>query len=271
MILDRSLERTSIMAVEIARAADRIPLSPISWAAIFASLAVGISVMLLLTLAGVAIGLTTVEPGENPRAITIGAAAWQALSMLIAALVGGYVAARLSGLRRTADGILHGAVAWGATTVLYAALATTAIGTLTAGMFGLLAPPPAERAAPTSVAASGDRDQMQRTLEGMGISADQSRTIVERLSAPAAATGSALDRQQAEQAADAAGTATGWLTATVLLSLILSMIGGSIGAKGCRRINRRVEQYDTPPAATANTTSAVVGDGTGGRILGRPA
>jgi hypothetical protein len=269
MSLDRPLER-SIMAVEIARAPDRVPLAPISWAAIFASLAVGISVMLLLTLAGVAIGLTTVEPGENTRAITIGAATWQTISMLIAAIVGGYVAARLSGLRRTADGVLHGAVAWGATTVLYAALATTAIGTLTAGMFGLLAPPQAERAAPTSAAASGDRDQMQRMLEGMGISADQSRSIVERLSAPAASTGSATERQQAEQAADAAGTATGWLTATVLLSLVLSMIGGSIGAKGCRRINRRVEQYSTPPATTTNTTTTVVGDGTGGRILSTP-
>jgi hypothetical protein len=255
------------MAVEIARAPDRAPLSPISWAAIFASLAVGLSVMLLLTLAGVAIGLTTVEPGENARALTIGAAAWQTISMLIAAIVGGYVAARLSGLRRTADGILHGAVSWGATTVLYAALATTAIGTLTAGMFGLLAPPQAERAEAASAAASGDRDQMQRTLEGMGISADQSRSIIERLSAPAASTGSTADRQKAEQAADAAGTATGWLTITVLLSLALSMFGGSIGAKGCRRINRRIEQHET--TATAATTT--VGDGTGGRIVSRPA
>jgi hypothetical protein len=258
------------MAVEIARAPHRVPLAPISWAAILASLAVGISVMLLLTLAGVAVGLTTSEPGDNARAITMGAAAWQTISMLIAAIVGGYVAARLSGLRRTADGVLHGAVSWGATTVLYAALATTAIGTLTAGMFGLLAPPQGERAAATSAAASGDRDQMQRTLEGMGISADQSRSIAERLSAPAVSTASPSDRQQAEQAADVAGTATGWLTATVLLSLVLSMIGGSMGAKGCRRINRRVEEYSTPPAATANTTAPVVGDGTGGRILSRP-
>jgi hypothetical protein len=223
--------------------------------------------MLLLTLAGVAIGLTTVEPGENTRALTIGAAAWQTISMLIAAIVGGYVAARLSGLRRTADGILHGAVAWGATTVLYAALATTAIGTLTAGMFGLLAPPQAERTEAASAAASGDRDQMQRMLEGMGISAEQSRSITERLSSPAASTGSTADRQKAEQAADAAGTATGWLTATVLLSLILSMFGGSMGAKGCRRINRRVEQHD----ATLTPTTTTVGDGTGGRIVSRPA
>ena len=91
------------MAVEIAPSPDRVRLSPISWPAVFASLAVGSSVMLLLTLAGIAFGLTAVDPtAETPRAITIGAATWQTISMLIAAIVGGYVASRLSGLRRTA-------------------------------------------------------------------------------------------------------------------------------------------------------------------------
>src|SRR3954465_4544955 len=99
------------MAVEFAPMHDRGPLAPISWPAVFASLSVGISVMLLLTLAGFAVGVSVVEPGaDSPRAITMGAAAWQTISMLIAAIVGGYVAARLSGLRRTADGVLHGAV-----------------------------------------------------------------------------------------------------------------------------------------------------------------
>src|SRR5918992_1818802 len=145
------------MAVEFAPMPDRVRIAPISWPAVFASLAVGISVMLLLTLAGVAVGISVVEPGaDSPRAITIGAATWQTISMLIAALVGGYVAARLSGLRRSADGILHGAVSWGATTVLYAALATTAIGTLTAGMFGLLAPSQRTALATSSFV---DRDQ----------------------------------------------------------------------------------------------------------------
>src|SRR5215218_196572 len=154
------------MAVEITPAPDRARLSPVSWPAIFASLAVGISVMLLLTLAGVAVGVSVVDTGtDSPRAITMGAAAWQTVSMLVAAVVGGFVAARLSGLRRTGDGVLHGAVSWGATTVLYAALATTALGTLTAGMFGLLTPAPQETSA--SAPQLGDRDQMQRTLESM--------------------------------------------------------------------------------------------------------
>jgi hypothetical protein len=251
------------MAVEISPIPDRARLSPISWPAIFASLAVGISVMLLLTLAGVAVGVSVVDPGtDSPRAITMGAAAWQTVSMLIAAIVGGFVAARLSGLRRTGDGVLHGAVSWGATTVLYAALATTALGTLTAGMFGLLAPGTPERAA--SAAASvvgGDREQAQRTLESMGVAPEQARVIMDRLSAPAASTATPAARQQADDAADTVGTATGWLSATVLLSLILSMIGGAMGARGTRRTNRRTEQRET-----THTTASEAPP----RVLSRP-
>ena len=237
------------MAVEITPAPDRARLSPVSWPAIFASLAVGISVMLLLTLAGVAVGVSVVDTGtDSPRAITMGAAAWQTISMLVAAVVGGFVAARLSGLRRTGDGVLHGAVSWGATTVLYAALATTALGTLTAGMFGLLAPAPQE----TSAAAPqlGDREQMQRTLESMGVNTDQARAITERLATPAAAaTPAPAARSAVEDAASTVGTATGWLSATVLLSLVLSMVGGAIGTRGTRRVNRRIEHRD-PVTAT---------------------
>src|SRR5688572_21615257 len=175
------------MAVEFSPSHDRARLAPISWPAVFASLAVGISVMLLLTLAGVAVGVSVVDAGpDGPRAITMGAATWQTISMLVAAIVGGYVAARLSGLRRTADGVLHGAVSWGATTVLYAALATTALGTLTAGMFGLLAPAAPERAAASSIAIA-DRAEALRTLESVGLSAEQARSVADQLSGTAPA------------------------------------------------------------------------------------
>jgi hypothetical protein len=248
------------MAVEFTPTPDRARLSPISWPAVFASLAVGISVMLLLTLAGVAIGVSVVEPGaDGPRAITMAAATWQTISMLVAAIVAGYVAARLSGLRRTADGVLHGAVSWGATTILYAALATTALGTLTAGMFGLLAPGTPERAASAATsAAAGDRDQAQRTLESIGLNAEQARIVVDQL------TGSAPGQTAPapiEEAADTVGTATGWLSATVLLSLLLSLIGGAMGTRGARRGNRRIEHRET--------TTTTVSEGPP-RILSRP-
>ena len=237
------------MPVESSPAPGRPRLSPISWPAIFASLAVGISVMLLLTLAGFAVGLSLVDTGaDSPRAITMGAAAWQTMSMLCAAVVGGYVAARLSGLRRAGDGILHGAVSWGATTLLYAALATTALGTLTAGLFGLLAPSAFERA---PVSAGIDPAHAQRTLENMGISGEQARAIIDKLGENGAPATAPATRQQVEDVADSVGTATGWLSATVLLSLVLSMIGGAMGPRGTRRTNRRAEQREPTNAMGA--------------------
>lgn len=248
------------MAVEFTPHPSRDRLAPISWAAVFASLAVGISVMLLLTLAGVAVGVATVDQGEGARAITIAAATWQALSMLLAAVVGGYVAARLSGLRRTADGVLHGAVSWGAVTLLYAALATTALGTLTAGMFGLLAPGAAERAAPTAeVAAPVNREQAQRTLERIGLDADQARVVVDQLTGAGSAGAGPAVREPLEDAGDAVGTATGWLTATVLLSLLLSMTGGAFGTRGARRGNRRVESRQATTVPVPERHAEVVG------------
>lgn len=249
------------MAVEVTPSSDRGRFAPISWPAIFASLAVGISVMLLLTLAGVAIGISVVEPGaDSPPAITMGAATWQTVSMLIAAIVGGYVAARLSGLRRTADGVLHGAVSWGATTVLYAALATTALGTLTAGMFGLLAPGTAERGASASASTvSGDRDQVQRTLQGMGLSAEQARLAIDQISGPMAGqTQSSTTRQKVEEAVDSVGTATGWLSATVLLSLLLSLLGGGVGSRGSRRGNRRTAVRDPVKASVTDAPPGIL-------------
>ena len=245
------------MAVEFAPPPDRARLAPISWPAIFASLAVGISVMLLLTLAGVALGVSVGDPAlDSTQAITMGAATWQAVSMLIAAFVGGYVAARLSGLRRTADGVLHGAVSWGATTVLYAALATTALGTLTAGMFGLLAPVTPERAGTAaSAVAANDPAEAQRTLEGIGLTADQARTVIDKLSV-AATSSPPAPRDSIDQNADTVGSATTWLAATVLASLLLSLLGGAMGTRGTRRGNHRVEPGDTAPAAVPEPQAA---------------
>jgi len=248
------------MPVEITPAQDRARLSPVSWPAIFASLAVGISVMLLLTLAGVAVGVSVVDSGpDGPQAITMGAATWQTVSMLVAAIVGGYVAARLSGLRRTADGVLHGAVSWGATTLLYAALATTALGTLTAGMFGLLAPGTPERVASAPASAlTADRGEAQRTLESIGLTIEQARLVIDQLAGGAQDPAAAPAAPALEEATDTVGTATGWLSATVLLSLLLSLVGGGLGTRGSRRSNRRMEQRETAAVTDSEGTTKIL-------------
>jgi hypothetical protein len=228
------------MSVDIT-ASPRTRFSPISWPAIFASMAVGLAVLLLLSLAGLAAGIFVADGGEGADTMTIAAAAWSAGSMLFAAIVGGYVAARSSGFRRTGDGALHGAVSWGATTLLYAVLATTALGSLTTGLFSAIAPGIMGNVAPEQIAsaATGDRNQSMRVLTDAGLSDDQARTIVDRMAAlKGDASAPPAARQQVRDVADLAASATAWLCGTLLLSLILGMLGGMMGARGGRRVNR---------------------------------
>ncbi|HJU04682.1 MAG TPA: hypothetical protein VJ692_05970 [Nitrospiraceae bacterium] len=111
--------------------------SHVRWGAIFAGLVVGISVQMILTLLGLAIGAWSIDLREtNPaQGIPIGTGIWTGISMLISAFVGGYVTARLSGSPLRSDGMYHGAVVWGVTWLVFAWLATTAMATMIGGLF----------------------------------------------------------------------------------------------------------------------------------------
>ena len=115
-----------------------LPINAVRWSAVLAGMAVGIAVHLALNLGGVALGLALNERGDA-YAIPLAAGAWNTLSMLAGALVGGYVAARASALRRIADGMLHGTVAWGATTLVFGVIALTTAGALAGGLFNAIA------------------------------------------------------------------------------------------------------------------------------------
>ena len=71
---------------------------------------------------GAGIGIATLDPGtnDNPAASTFSIAAgiWYMLSGVIAAFVGGYIAARLSGKTVATTGALHGLTTWALTTLL---------------------------------------------------------------------------------------------------------------------------------------------------------
>lgn len=112
----------------------------ISWGAIFGGLVSGMATYLLLALLGVAAGLTAIDPqsSEPVGNVPIAAVIWTGISLVLAAFVGGYVAARMSGLSRLADGIFHGLVAWGISTLVFAYIITTAVGSIVGGAFGAL-------------------------------------------------------------------------------------------------------------------------------------
>jgi hypothetical protein len=240
------------MAVEINTAARRMFFQSISWPAIFAALAVGIAVQLFLILVGFALGVSVVGSNETSASqLTTGATAWSAVSMIIAALIGGYVAARCSGLRRKGDGMLHGAVAWGASTLLFAVLASTALGTMSAGLFGAMRPifasaiPESARTVIASNSTTPMRDTLTQALRRAGLSEDQINSTVDQVAAIGGdQSASPAARQQAAQTAEQMGMATGWLCLAVLLSLIAGVLGGLGGVAPQRRMNNAAVRVD---------------------------
>ena len=99
-----------------------IMLNKISWGAVLAGVVVALVTQLLLNMLGLGIGVATLDPGtgDNPSAATfsIGAGVWWTVSGIIAALVGGYAAGRLSGRPKEATAGWHGLTAWALTTLV---------------------------------------------------------------------------------------------------------------------------------------------------------
>ena len=243
----------------------RRPLFPsIRWGAVLAGVAVGISVQLVLTLLGIASGLsmTSVQQGEAPGT---GALVWAGVSMLVSALVGAYVAGRMSGLKRKTDGILHGVVSWAVTTLLFVVLATSAGGSLLSGLFSSIgqgataavqggASPGGltsllNRQLGTNVNAesmrtlqeyitSGRRDQaIDYMSSNMGVQRDKAASVVDQalILSGSPEQASPQGRAAADRAIQGASTAAWVVFGAVALSLVLSFIGGALGAIGARR------------------------------------
>jgi hypothetical protein len=111
----------------------------IKWGAIFAGLSVGLATQIVFTLLGLAIGAWTLnlQAADPAQGVPIVTAIWAVISALVSAFVGGYVAARMSGVYFRSDGIFHGAVVWGLNLALFAWLTTTAMASMIGGIFNI--------------------------------------------------------------------------------------------------------------------------------------
>jgi hypothetical protein len=112
----------------------------VSWSAIFAGAFVVIAIELLLGMLGVAVGLGVVRSGGAPSAsnLSLAAGLWWVVSTIIAFIFGSYVAARLAGVARRYDGVLHGLVIWGVAVLVTFYLLTSAFGTAVSGAFSIV-------------------------------------------------------------------------------------------------------------------------------------
>jgi hypothetical protein len=113
----------------------------VSWGAILAGLVVTLVLEIVLSVLGVAIGASTIQPLQkvNPmKEYGIGSALWLGITTILSLFAGACVAGRLSGGPRQADGMLHGVATWATATLLGVFLLTTAVGNLIGGAAALL-------------------------------------------------------------------------------------------------------------------------------------
>jgi hypothetical protein len=252
----------------------------ISWGAILGGLVAGMSIFFLLALFGLATGITAVDPGaaEPVGAVPIFTGIWMGISMLAGAFVGAYVAARMSGMSRRTDGILHGLVAWGVSTLFFVYLVTTGVGSLLGGAFSILGQgvqaatgaaggvatsPTAQQQIQELITGSpgaqisgqslsnlqqqmqaGNREGAIGVLVGeMGFTRDRAELVVDQGMAIMGTAQGIQGEQVATSAVEGLTRAFWFLFAGVLLSLALSIFGGLLGAKAI--VARRRPRHET--------------------------
>jgi hypothetical protein len=114
--------------------------SRLSWSAILAGVVIALITQLLLNLIGIALGAASLAPlsGSSPSAasFSIGAGIWFVISSILAALVGGYAAGRLSGAQQPTTAGWHGLTAWALSMLLLSYLLSSAAGGILGGLAG---------------------------------------------------------------------------------------------------------------------------------------
>lgn len=247
----------------------RTVFTAVRWGAVLAGVAVGLSIQLMLTLLGIATGLSTTEVADD-ELVGTGPLIWAGISMLISAFVGGYVAARMSGLKRRVDGVLHGAVSWAVTTILFAVLATSIGGALVGSVFnnmrqvaqaqaqaiegeGPLAAFMRDQFGQMNVITlaqlqqylqNGERDEAVQLLTSTtAMEQQRAEAVVDQalILAGSPEAASQRGRQAADMALQGAGVAAWVVFGAVALGLVLGISGGSLGVAGARRVNWSVQ------------------------------
>ena len=106
----------------------------VQWGPVFAGIATAIATLLLMTILGIAIGASVLDPADSGSEIGTWAAVWGAISALLAFFVGGWVAAKSAAVGGSFSGVLNGFLVGAAGLVLILWLTGTGIG----NVFGTL-------------------------------------------------------------------------------------------------------------------------------------
>ena len=262
-------ERMRVAAVERTMGGvQALPGARVSWGGVWSGLLIGLGALLLLSMLGLAVGISAVDvgPGQSPgRGLGVGAAVWGGLSLLISLFLGGLVAARMGLIAERGPAVVQGALVWVLATLglIYLAASGVSLGAgavvgVLGGVTSSLGSVVGTGASGLSGLASGDVEQIlarlgdPRTAETVaaatGMSLEESRTTLADLRArveaarndPTRAIAEAREGlrglvsragEQAAQAAAAAkpyATTTSWIALGTMILSLLAAVGGAL-------------------------------------------
>lgn len=244
----------------------------VSWGGVWSGFLFALGVFLLLTVLGMAIGVSAVDVGTqddtSARSLGIGAGAWGAGSLLVALFVGGWVATRAGMVHDGATGMIEGVLIWVLSVMTLLYMASSGVALLASGVFGSIGSVAQTTSAAVSggvdieAIANGDVSQITARLNdpktvsvvaaATGMPEAEARTMLSDIAAkvdaargdPARAAAEARQGlkdvasraaargEQAAARAQPAASATLW---TALGSLIVGLIAAIIGAMIGRR------------------------------------
>lgn len=87
------------------------------WGAVFAGALAAIGIQMILTVLGIALGVSGVDRGDRPESIGMMAGLWWLITGTVSLLLGGCVVGRMSGIQRSLDVLLHCFAMWAVTAV----------------------------------------------------------------------------------------------------------------------------------------------------------
>lgn len=102
----------------------------VQWGPIIAGVATAIATFLLLTVLGIALGASVLDPTDTAGDIGTWAAVWGAISAIVAFFVGGWLAAKTAAVDGPFAGLVNGLMAGAAGLILILWLSSTGLGNL---------------------------------------------------------------------------------------------------------------------------------------------
>lgn len=194
----------------------------IQWGAVIAGVLLALVIQGLLTLFGLAIGLTALDPTQGDfTGLGVGSGLWLILSTLISVFIGSWLASWLSNTLNRPDAIIHGVLTWSVFLLVTLFLIGSGVGNLVGGAFNLL-----------SSAVSGTGESVVSQMIGRG---DTPQSIQERLTGmlpEGAQPAERLTAQRTEQITNVASRVAWWAFIAAMLSLVVSILGGAAGSRG---------------------------------------